>query len=428
MEMEIHFINRFDLIIKYLYVFKHLENLHTIFFDELYTSHIQCINNFTEISDYENLKYLKSSPEICIHIFNKLIKSIKDNGFHSNYPVPIGQNNVIINGAHRLAISLYLNISPVFDIKNTIGSVNYTYNFFLNRRIMPPLNNAGPPLSRIYCDFAVLNAVRLVKNLRIMVLFPNVYNKNDSDVMRIIEDNGTIYYKKEFILSKTGLRNLIKECYRYEKWIGGSFPTDALANNKTELCYANNPTTIYVIYTPNNVNNVMLKIKNECRLLFSKGKHSLHISDEAEDTFRVSSAVLNDNSLHYLNNSKNNVSFSTEKLISKYKNHIGQDHNFCLTSSIILELYGIRYANDLDYIHTNDYDLTKLDLKISPHTNRWLQYYHTHKHDIIFNPNNHFYTCGLKCISLNSLQKMKTARNEVKDNSDLVQINDFFSV
>ena len=130
-----------------------------------------------------------------------------------------------------------------------------------------------------------------------------------------------------------------KEIYRGNKWIGGYFP-DNYCGHKLKPCYSKNPTEIYFIEFNEKAN--IIEFKNKCRNLFNKGKHSLHISDDNIDTFRISSAVLNENSIHFLNNGPNNLSDNTKQLLLNYFNKLNnKDTNYCLTSSLILELYGL---------------------------------------------------------------------------------------
>ena len=104
------------------------------------------------------------------------------------------------------------------------------------------------PLSYFYCDAVALEQIKHDDNIRAFILFPVAYKDNDTNIQDIIKQYGFIYYKKKILLNKTGLKNLIKECYRNEKWIGGVYPTDTLSNNKTNLCYNDTYTTIYLIH------------------------------------------------------------------------------------------------------------------------------------------------------------------------------------
>ena len=152
--------------------------------------------------------------------------------------------------------------------------------------------------------------------------------------------------------------------------------------------------------------NKTIDMKNKCRSLFNKEKNSLHMTDFQKDTFRVASTLLNDNSIHFLNNKKKAISNKMQQHLNIYfqkVNELNKD-DFCVTSSGILDMYGLRAANDIDYLHYSDLDI---GLKyISPHKEKWLSYYHTHKHDIIYNPENYFYFNGFKFASLDCIKML----------------------
>jgi len=48
-----------------------------------------------------------------------------------------------------------------------------------------------------------------------------------------------------------------------------------------------------------------------------------------------------------------------------------------------------------------------------------------HRDEIIYNPANHFYFCGLKFCTLNVVKVMKWNRREMKDMQDLKLILDY---
>jgi HAD superfamily hydrolase (TIGR01509 family) len=51
-----------------------------------------------------------------IEKFDALIKNIKDSGFDRNFPIPVDRNYDILDGSHRLAVSLALNMMPTVQI------------------------------------------------------------------------------------------------------------------------------------------------------------------------------------------------------------------------------------------------------------------------------------------------------------------------
>lgn len=402
---------RFDLMAKYLYVKSTDKKLTTDFFKELYTKHLITFNGCKELPDNTRGEstIVKNNIDDFINSLIKLIENMKKNGFNERFSIPVGNNGIIINGAHRLVVSYYFNITPKIINLNEEGNIGYNYNFFLNR-------NGNPKLEEKYADTMALEYVKHNPNLRTMIIYPVAFEINKiKQVIEIIRNYGYIYYHKLIRLNVNGINNLIKEMYRGEEWIGGVFPNGWSPGGKAERCVINNDNNeiIYISIVMNNVEKCV-ELKEKCRQIFNIGKHSLHMSDYNSDTYRISSSLLNSNSIHFLNNGTNDISESTKKLLKTYfENKIDED--YCLTSSIILEMYGLRNANDVDYLHKYDIKLENFGL----HSGEWLQYYKENKDSIIYDPSNYFYFNGLKFASLKVVKEMKERRNEKKDEIDL---------
>ena len=399
---------RFDLMAKYLYVKSKDKKFKTDFFKNLYLNHMLSFNNCHEKSNIYSLNNKKNKCKDFILSFDKLINNIKKNGFSKNKPIPVGENNIIINGAHRLMTSYYFNKKSYF-IKVNDKESTYNYDYFLRR-------TKNRNLNRIYADTIALEYIKHNVNIRTMIIYPLGYNYNIFDkVCNIINDYGIIYYEKDINLTKKGLNNLVNECYRGENWIGGFFPINK-ENGKTKKVKSKVNTVKVLLLDIKNLDK-SIELKEKCRKLYNMGKHSLHMSDNEEDTFRIASSLLNENSINYLNSSNNKISKNTKQNLLKYFENVKADENYCLTSSIILELYGLREANDLDYLNFNN---TKLDIKnISIHNNKWLSYYPVTRDEIIFNPKYHFYFYGHKVATIEVIKEMKNNRNEKKDIYDI---------
>tara|TARA_B110001450_G_scaffold248438_1_gene264642 strand:+ start:624 stop:2366 length:1743 start_codon:yes stop_codon:yes gene_type:complete len=356
---------RFDLMAKYLYIKSKDKSYDTNFFKELYHKHIITFNNCHELPDptiKNNIE--KVNIKDFLDSFDKLIKNIKNNGFNEKYPIPVGNNNVIINGAHRLMISYYYNKIPLFKKLNIPGDT-YDFNFFKNRKIYPNLSD-------VYSDTLALEYIKHNKNIRCMILYPTAYDDINKfqTILNIIKEYGNIYYAKFIDLNNNGISNLIKEAYRGESWIGGMFPNGFSNGGKTELCLSNkNNTTTLILISMKDVKKCV-EMKEKCRSIFNKGKHSLHMSDYTKDTFRISSSILNKNSIHFLNNGTNDISENTKSLLINYFNKLGENNeDYCLKNNISEELYNKNICNILENIDD---------------------------HEVIYNPNNYFYLNGFK--------------------------------
>lgn len=409
--------NRFDLMAKYLYVkYKHLDLL---FYKELYLKHIEVFNKCWEHPG------TKVNVDDFIKSFDNLIESIKNNGYNSNYPIEIGNNNVIINGSHRLMISYFYNIKPILKFEHKKGC-EYNYDFFVNRNNYWRRDNEKYiNLEHVYADTMALEYVKIKNNIRSIVFYPIVYQllqDNFEQIYKIIQEYGYLYYQKQIKLTEQGVRNLIKEMYRGESWIGGMFPNDS-CGGKFECCYEDNPVFLYLVEF-NDVSKIV-EFKDKIRKIFKKDKHSLHIPDDQDDTFRISSSLLNKNSIYFLNTAKTNnykKSVRMNKLLYIFEK-LNDKENIIFTSSLILEMYGIRDAKDIDYIHIGDkiYNLPFLGC----HIGKWLKFYPVSKKDILYDPNHFFYFNSYKFATLKLIKKMKQIRNEDKDKKDNILINRF---
>lgn len=110
---------RLDIVIRYLYAKELLQGIEEGEGSRLYTKFIdkkgieEPLSNkvFAFFSDYEQ----KIGVPAYQNSFQKLIKSMKTNGFEKEYFIPLDKHGEIINGAHRLAAALALKI-PIWAV------------------------------------------------------------------------------------------------------------------------------------------------------------------------------------------------------------------------------------------------------------------------------------------------------------------------
>ena len=235
-------------------------------------------------------------------------------------------------------------------------------------------------MSTIYTDTMALEYLKIKHNVKTMILYPISYSLGKrEEIQKIIKKYGFLYYKKTINLNKKGVKNLIKELYRGESWIGGMFPNDD-CGGKFKVCYSkDHPIELYVIDFNEGVN--IIKFKEECRKLFNLGKHSLHISDDNIDTFRIGSSLLNENSIKFLNNGTNNLSSNTQNLLKDYFNKFNNNENKCIISDIVTS--NLKAIDKIEYLDNRA------------------------NNEIIYNPNNHFYFNGFKFATLDIIKQVE---------------------
>jgi hypothetical protein len=409
--------NRFDVIIKYLYAKSYLNNYKSNYYLDMYREHLRLWNNFIE---YDNKN--KRGFEFFKNTFENLIDDININGFNQNESVIPVMNKNILNGSHRLASALISNknVFTTPGLNGRDGQLDCGWRFF-----------KGLGFSESYSDRVALEYALLKKNTHVITIFPKAVASGKLDQLdKIINDGSRVFYSKRIKLNKNGLFNLIRELYLDEPWVG-KYPKYDGYLGKTQYCYADDDTIIYLCEF--NSLNDCVKIKEKIRNLYNINKHSVHINDTHEETMRISKTVFNQNSVNFLNNNKSvtldgSLNISEVKYLNNFETYLGEykrlltktyplEENYCVTSSSVLAIYGLRDVTDLDYIHSID---TKIESNnIHSHNNHGEKLYETHYDDIIHNPDNHFYSRGIKFVSLDLIKKFKLKRSETKDIVDI---------
>lgn len=164
------------------------------------------------------------------------------------------------------------------------------------------------------------------------------------------------------------------------------------------------------------------EMKGKIREIFGLGNDALHVNDTHEGTLRLARSLLNENSIQFLNSAQPKEYPVFERLFAAYKDwiaRIGADpERFCVDSSGVLAAYGIRDAQDLDFLQSG-YDGVAPDRPDIGSHNEQIGHHVTGLDDILFNPENHFYWDGMKFASLRIVREMKRKRAQPKDLEDV---------
>ena len=392
--------NRFDLAFKLLY----LEGREYCAESSscIYNEHIRAfsLGKFTEPGNED-----KNSIEKFHASFESTYENIKNNGFDSSLTlIPLTKSGAIANGAHRVASALYLDkeISCVqIDTEEQI----YDYKFFYSRNVSIDL-----------LDAAATKFVEYAKNIYIACVWPAA--KGSSEQLAKIIPN--IVYKKDVTLSHNGAHNLLSQVYYGEEWLGNISNDFKGTKGKLVECFKGANTVRFFAFQAASLSDV-LDIKEKVRSLFNIGKHSIHITDTKEEAIQLSRLVFNNNSVHFLNYGKPNVYKDTHKKLEQFKafaeaNGLPKDE-VLLDSGMLLAIYGLRKASDLDYLSIDERDIEFSDKNIESHDEE-LKYHNESKSSLLINPKFHFYFNDIKFIAFNQLLRMKKNRNTTKDIND----------
>jgi len=492
---------RWDIVAKYIYIknlINYYENSVNIvdintqihrnntsqikWFTKLYSKHLKVLNGFYEEKTLLQETNKNSLSDFLQH-FHQLYTNMLSNGYNEKYFIPVNKKGYVLNGAHRVAISELLDYKvPVRVVNNDIVTklkINFSSFAFKDRskHYMPRINevsghNIDNSIPEKYNQMLALEYCRLkLKNIRIITFFDEIGFKNqEKRIIDFIQSKFIIVYRHKIKLNNNGVFNLIHHSY----WIDD---TNVDVNSKTRCCfpiYKKNTHNIIVFMIEgqgtelDNISKSGAPYKQILRTILG-GHHKLHSTDGMADTLIMSRLLYHQPSIDYINSVyPGKISTTiTDKLFrnfllilynkqnsSKQVNNINKDiirkillnqkadftQYFCLTSSYVMGIHGIRKPADLDFI-MDKYNLEKLillglqnksskllglnQLEYLGH-NKYANLYPSSLIDIIHNPNNYFYFRGIKCCNLDVVLQMKLKRNEKpKDTNDIALIRNF---
>lgn len=325
---------RLDLIVKYLFLdsLKSNGRNNKSFEYNLYNEHLKKLNDGV-VSEPGNDN--KNSIEDYVTVFDRLYDDIKAHGFDENQSIiPCGNNNVIIDGGHRVTTAAYLGQNVTIAKFKDAEEPNYNADYFLER---------GMKLDDVDC--MVYNYANYIKREDTFVccVWPIAGKLHkDNKIESLIKQYGKIVYKKKCKLNYNGLKNMQILAYSHQDWVGT--PNDGYegVGSKTNMCFANADTTFYVI--EGGCTRDMVELKDKIRDVFNIGKHSVHITDNYQESLTMLRVVLNKNSLWIMNNCK---LYSDAVLMDRIKNET-KDGDYFLNPECTLALFGKKDANTVD--------------------------------------------------------------------------------
>lgn len=403
--------DRLDLIAKIKYLEYKNNNYDMSFIKHVYEKQLEAITNGTCI---EGGKEEKNGVEKYLEVFESLEQDILNNNFDSSKTViPVGKNNAIMDGAHRTAICAYHNIPiPVVYIEELEA---HNDAIFFEKNL----------LDEEIIDYLVTEYCKRKKDIYAVCIWP----KADSIELRekaekIILESAKIVRKKNVSLSEDGLRHFCIQIYNRHEWMGNAASHFIGATGKSSECYKENSSLLLYIIEGVELEQV-LKIKNKVRGLFGMGNHSIHITDNEEETLQIANILLNKNSIHLLNYGRPDYYVKLNLLIEEFKNQIIKSgkslDDFIIDSSGVLGLYGLREVNDLDYLAKESIDIESSN-EIEDHS-AYIKYHKKSLDSILYTPQNYLVYNEVKFLSLECAKNFKQNRGEEKDIDDIKLIN-----
>jgi hypothetical protein len=399
---------RIDLIAKYKYVEFYEKGYDLAFIKSVYVSHISAFSfgTYTEFGEEDR----KDSIEKFLSIFHDLIASVKEKGVQESISaIPVGKDNVILDGAHRTAIAAYFNQTvPVVRFENM--QVNFGPAFFKEHFLDDEI-----------IDYLVSEYCKLKKNIYAAIIWPMAQNDNlIKEITKMLDSFGGMIYKKKVVLTYNGMRNLLIQAYEQHQWVGTPENNFSGVFSQVDGCWHKNGTLTFILFE-NCTLEELVGLKTKIRDFANLGNYAMHSTDNKNETLLLVNLLINKNSVHLLNYGYPDKFLPFYKRILIFRACVersGADlEEFIVDSSSILALYGLRNSGDLDYLTSSNGFAIITDNDFENHVG-YIDLYGCTIDRLLFDPTKHLYFLNIKFVTLETLLVFKCNRHQKKDVQD----------
>ena len=284
-------------------------------------------------------------------------------------------------------------------------------------------------------DNLIIYYVKYFKNLRFIILFP-VRNKTyDEKCINKIKEYGDIVLTKSYSVgSIVNAFHIIKNFYFGAEWIGNTQDGFKGAAWKTQACFNNTSGIIDVLlFRPHKKEEYvqvdhLKKVKEDIRKVYNIHFHSIHSSDNHEETIRYSKLFFDKNSEKLLTKRPNIFYAKLENLLQELSNDKIDHHNFVFSGSAVMGALGLREPKDFDVFYDESFTLPD---DFSSHNNQIIYLNGYSINELIYNSKNYFFYMGYKFIKLDIVLKLKINRYKLKpkakDEKDIKIIQEYLN-
>lgn len=400
--------NRFDLMFKYIYARAKICGNQSHFFKKCYLESIRVITNGTFVEG----DGFKTSSDDFLNRFDRLIDSMQKEGFLADASViPVNDQGECVDGAHRVAAAAALGLDVPVVVVNRY--LDLSYNRFKRSE-----------MSRTMLDYGLLTWIETHEKLHVVNLHKCAEGREE-DVEAILKRHGTIFGKKSIEIKFSGYHWLEWVFYRKHSWMG-EFDNKLLGSlhHAVKSGVGNSSLRVYVVEFENL--NDAIEAKKEIRNLYQLGNYSIHITDTQDEARELGQIYFNENSLHFLNNTKIISSGFGKDVLRDFFNfkkffamHFQERDHVVMDGSIALAIYGLRKNRDVDFLAAESCSFHQLVHERYGEHSSQLVYHRAAREELLYDPENYFYFEGMKVLSLQCLMSFKKKRGDVKDSLDV---------
>ncbi|MDO6455346.1 tetratricopeptide repeat protein [Neptunomonas phycophila] len=418
--------NRLDLCVKYLFAQELLNNISansTVSFKELYSRHIYLRTKGKE-PDNSN----KNTVDDYLVCFEQTLISIKNNGFSINHAIPIDKEFCLLNGAHRTASALALNLDeiPVYPV-NKLSKCTWNFEWFMNRGF----------------DLSELNEIILCFLLHnnskshVFILWPPVMDYWD-EIEATISDSVEIITKRDLKFSDLGFSELIKDIYSMDSV--AEFMPNIMLKSERLAAFAPKIRLLVVYGDTEKVSSLKSSVRKAYNSIIPEKLFcTLHASSDHQETMHLARIFFHQPTLELLQNRSHSMSKHLAAWVKEAKDELIKRNvevtEGCAVGGAVLDAFGIRNADDLDITVSNSVrasEFTKKAMPLSINVDLVNENYARSASGIISDEvlindrAHHVYIRGFKFANLDIVRNRKAYSQRDKDMMDLKNITKFY--
>lgn len=401
--------SRFDLMAKWMYISDKIKGMTTGCGYRVYYDNINAFScgRFLEPGMDEKNTFAKYVED-----FDRLIEEVQNKGFDAfKSLIPLGANDDMVDGAHRVSVTAFFNKKVTAIRFPELRRYNrYDYVFFRDYL-----------MSDVSMGYMAIQYAHLKDNCFMACLWPKADSDRMDDVESKLRSIGHIIYAQDVYLTYQGMCNLMAQIYGHQSWTGSIENHFSGVRGKADACYRENKPIRTYLFEASDV-DLVVEIKRQIREIFQIENHSIHISDNQNETIDMVELLYNRNSVEFLNRAdpyKYSKVYNKIRELKELIERNGYDRSrFIIDSSAVLEAYGLRQAADLDFLTDYVFEEENQIEEADNHRSQ-LPYHNVSLLEMLYDPENYFYFEGMKFLAPQRLIEMKTNRGEMKDIKDV---------
>ena len=263
-------VRRFDLFAKLFYARNRVDNPELAI--DVYLKHIKAFNPDGKEPGRDD----KTTFRCFVETFDSLLDYFQNNEFdESKSIVPVSSDGIILDGGHRIAALAFYDKEVTIAVFDGVKPVCHFDNLYFKKRGLP----------QNISDIVANEILQWKSDCLVACLWPRMGTITQKETaINLLKENTTLFYQKTFDVNLKALTLFVAKVYRKQSWVGTEKNGYIGAMDKALNCYERGNTLDLCFFATEQSHEDILLLKDRIRELFPYDKHSIHITDDFEET------------------------------------------------------------------------------------------------------------------------------------------------